>query len=626
MERIQTWDVIVFPVVDWDFLFQRPQHLSVALSRRGHRVFYLSTKLEPEYYLHDLEYAEVAPSIWTVHLPGGAQQPNIYQDVPNELQISAMLAGLQRMREIFEIGSTVSLIDYPFWTPVAERLTNNVSLYDCMDDYASFANSGLPARVMEAQAVRNSDIAICSSIHLQQQLFLRTGRLPALIRNGVDFSHYETAPTRLALTPDGRTAGYWGATAEWTDIELLIHAALSLPDVRFVLIGDVMRVDVSRLAALPNVILLGRVPYESLPAYLHAFDVCLLPYRICEYALASDPMKVWEYMSAGKPVVAVRFPEIERLASLITLTSTPEEFVQGIREALSRPDDVRANACRDFARANTWWHRCEELCCVIEPLFPRISVIVLTFNQLSFTKTSLAALERFSNYPNLEVIVVDNGSSDKTPKFLTQWAASRPWAKIRLHPVNSGFAAGNNLGSRAATGEYLIFMNNDCFVTAGWIGDLLAHFRRKPKLGLLGPVTNSSGNESVIPIQYDSMEEMAIKARCYTRLHRGERTQPGVLHWFCVMIPRHVWQQVGELDESFGLGLFEDDDYTLRVRAAGFHAQCAEDVFIHHHHSATFGLLSPEQYDSLFSRNRQLFEQKWGPWIPPVFRKEMQQC
>jgi GT2 family glycosyltransferase len=189
--------------------------------------------------------------------------------------------------------------------------------------------------------------------------------------------------------------------------------------------------------------------------------------------------------------------------------------------------------------------------------------------------------------------------------------------------TNGGFSSGNNTGARAATGDFLIFLNNDCFVTLGWIGDLLRHFRATPELGMLGPVTNSTGNESVIDIEYQDMEEMALKARHYTRRHRGRRTHPAVLHWFCVMLPRLVWETIGELDEGFGLGFFEDDDYTLRVRAAGWETACAEDVFVHHHQSASFGQLPQDVYDAVFARSRRYFESKWGPWTPPVFREEV---
>jgi len=617
------YDVLVFPVVDWHDRFQRPQHLSVELAKMGARVFYFSNRFIPSLCIYKPEPTEVAPNVYWVMLPGSFHPPDIYTDIPSELQVAAIAEAVQRVRDCCKIGATLCIVDYPFWAPIVRQLPNTVVVYDCMDAYSSFANAGRPARELEREAVTNADIVVCSSEHLRNSM-RRYDRESMLVRNGVTVSHFEKPPQSLAFERRRPTAGYWGATAEWTDIELLIHAARQLPDVDFVLVGEVMRVDVSELAALPNVRMVGEVPYSALPAYLHGFDVCILPYRVCEYALASDPLKVWEYMSAGKPVVAVRFPEIERLHELITLTSTCEEFVEGIRRGIAEKDPVLRERRIAYARDNGWERRAAQLHATAETYFPKISIIVLCYNQRSFTKTCLDSIERFTRYANMETVVVNNGSTDGTEKFLARWSSTRPWARVVTNGNNLGFAAGNNCGARAATGEYLIFLNNDTFVTDGWVGDLLAHFRRHPKLGLLGPITNRSGNESVIRIQYSNMEQMAVHARSYTAGHRQKLTQPHVLHWFCVMTPRVVWEQVGELDEGFGIGMFEDDDYTYRVRAAGYEVACAEDVFVHHHHSASFGELTPAAYEELFARNRSYFESKWGQWQAPVFRKEMQ--
>lgn len=616
-------DVLVFPVVDWYDRFQRPQQLSLELANMGVRVFYFAHRFVPALCLYEPEVREVAHNVFWTRLPGSSHPPDIYADIPSEIQIAAIAEGVRHIRDRFKIGTTLSIVDYPFWAPIARQVPNTVVVYDCMDAYASFGNAGRPAREMEPEIVATADLVVCSSEHLRNSM-RGYGRESVLVRNGVDVSHFEKRPETLAFERKRATVGYWGATAEWTDIGLLLHAARQLPDTDFVLIGEVMRIDVSELAALPNVHLIGEVPYSRLPGYLHAFDVCLLPYRVCEYARASDPMKVWEYMSVGKPVVAVRFPEIERLKDLITLTSTPEEFVDGLRRGIEENDPELQQRRIAYARENTWRRRAEQFRAAVEGFYPKVSIVVLAHNQRSFTEVCLGSIERFTGYANIEVVVVDNASTDDTPQWLALWASRRPWARVVRNARNLGFSAGNNRGARAATGEYLVFMNNDVFVTDGWIGDLLAHFRRHPKLGLLGPVTNRSGNESVIRIAYENMEQMAIEARSYTAAHRREFTYPHVLHWFCVMLPRSVWLQVGELDEGFGLGMFEDDDYTYRVRAAGFETACAEDVFVHHHHSASFGQLPQAEYDKLFARNRRYFESKWGPWQAPVFRKEVQ--
>lgn len=588
----------------------------------GARVFYFSNRFIPSLCVYKPELSEVAPNVYWTMLPGSIHPPDIYAEIPSELQVAAIVEGIQHVRDRFNVGAVLAIVDYPFWAPVLRQVPNTVVVYDCMDAYASFANAGRPARELEREIVTNADMVVCSSDYLRDSM-RRYGRETTLVRNGVTVSHFGKRPQSLAFEPRRSTVGYWGATAE-TDIELLIYAARQLPDVDFVLIGEVMRIDVSELSKLPNVRMVGEVPYNALPVYLHGFDVCILPYRVCEYALASDPMKVWEYMSAGKPVVAVRLPEIERLHELITLTSTRTEFVEGIRRGIAEKDPVLRERRIACARENSWEKRAAQLHAAAKAYFPKVSIIVLCYNQRSFTKACLDSIERFTHYENMEIIVVNNGSTDGTARFLARWSSMRQRTRVVTNESNLGFAAGNNRGARLATGEYLIFLNNDTFVTDGWVGDLLAHFRRHPKLGLLGPITNRSGNESVIPIEYANMEQMAVRARSYTASHRWKLTKPHVLHWFSVMIPHVVWEQVGELDEGFGIGMFEDDDYTYRVRAAGYEVACAEDVFVHHHHSASFGELTAEAYDELFAKNRTYFESKWGQWQAPVFRKEMQ--
>jgi GT2 family glycosyltransferase len=171
-----------------------------------------------------------------------------------------------------------------------------------------------------------------------------------------------------------------------------------------------------------------------------------------------------------------------------------------------------------------------------------------------------------------------------------------------------------------------VVLNNDIYVTNGWLAGLLAHFRANPKLGPLGPITNRAGNESVVYVgEYSDMRQMAVLARRYTQAHRRQVTEMGSLNFFCVMIPRSVWEEVGELDEAFGIGLFEDDDYSMRVRSAGYEIGCAEDVFVHHHLAASIGTLSREVHCEMFEQNRRYFESKWGAWVPPVFRKEVRE-
>ena len=227
-------------------------------------------------------------------------------------------------------------------------------------------------------------------------------------------------------------------------------------------------------------------------------------------------------------------------------------------------------------------------------------------------KKTLDSVIAKSFYPNLEIIVVDNGSDKPTVDLLKKYKN----IKLILENKNHGFSKGNNIGLHAATGEYLILLNNDVIVTPGWISRLLFHVQ-KLNIGLVGPVTNSIGNEALIHIEYDPTKPSDIEAtsRNYTSTHWGETLDINYIAAFCWIMSRQTYQRVGDLDEIFGRGMFEDDDYCLRIKKIGLNILIAHDVFIHHFGAASFNPL-PE-YQQIYDENKLKFENKWHiKWQP----------
>ena len=251
---------------------------------------------------------------------------------------------------------------------------------------------------------------------------------------------------------------------------------------------------------------------------------------------------------------------------------------------------------------------------------PLISIVVLTYNNLEYTRQCLHSLETHTDYDNVEVIVVDNASSDESPAFLAAWAEAGPRRRFIANDANLGFSAGNNVGLRVAKGEYLVMLNNDTYVTPGWLRTLRNQIRRHPQAGLVGPVTNNIGNEAKIDIVYGTMEEMVERAGVYTRAHAGQSFPVRTSAFFCVMISRQAYELVGGLDEQFGVGFFEDDDYCRRLEQNGLQRRCVEDAFVHHQLSASFNKLKAEVKQKLFEQNKALYEAKWGPWTPHGYR------
>jgi GT2 family glycosyltransferase len=253
----------------------------------------------------------------------------------------------------------------------------------------------------------------------------------------------------------------------------------------------------------------------------------------------------------------------------------------------------------------------------------RVTIVVVSYNGLDLIRRCLGSVLADPSYPRLEVVVVDNASEEPVRAYLRSLQAADRRVRVIFNDTNLGFAAANNLGlADLGVSEFIVLLNNDTVVPSGWLGALLRH-ARKPEVGLVGPVTNWTGNEARIEVSYTDVADMPAFAAAYTGAHRGQTFEIKMLAMYCVAMRRAVFEEIGPLDERFGPGLFEDEDYARRVKAAGYKVICAEDAFVHHYGRASFSRLPEAEYDALFARNRRLYEDKWGePWIPHRWRRE----
>jgi GT2 family glycosyltransferase len=243
--------------------------------------------------------------------------------------------------------------------------------------------------------------------------------------------------------------------------------------------------------------------------------------------------------------------------------------------------------------------------------FPRLSVVIVTHDNRDLNRLCLESLFARTEWPNLEVVVVDNGSSDGTRELLADFSRRHTNLRVIGFDENRGFPAACNAGLAQASGAYLALLNNDTVLTRGWATALIAHMAREPKLGLVGPVTNAIANEARIEVGYSSLADLPAWAAAWVRDHDGETFPIPMLAFFCVVMRREVFETVGLLDERFGLGMFEDGDYTRRAHARGWQLACARDSFVHHWQKASFRQLGKDAYFALFEENRKKYEEKW---------------
>lgn len=612
----QHFDVICFSIIDWDFRWQRPQQLMSRFADAGHRVFVFKTTEFLRPGDRKFQLAQLRDNVWEITLAPPVVI-DVYAGAIAPETTRWFSEALDELRRTLGIVCAVSIVQVATWHEVAVEARRRFGwrvVYDCMDEWDSFPGMKPELLAAEERLVSEADLLTVSARRLFEKWKGHHSRVE-LVRNATDFDHFAAPVSERFLERVKRPIiGYFGAIAAWFDVELLASVAAQRPGYSFVLIGGVFDVDVTSLEKLPNVHLAGQQPYSRMPAYLHEFDVCTIPFVLNEITAATDPIKFYEYVSLGKPVVSTHMPELEPYRDALYLADDADDFLEKLDAAVVEDDPALNRKRVELALANTWPARTTAMLGMIRNAHPKVSVVIVSYNGVELTRACIESVLTNSIHPNLEVLVVDNASSDGSAEVLSR--LTDPRVRIILNDENRGFAAANNQGLQLASGEYLVLLNNDTVVPRGWLPRMLRHLE-DPEIGLTVAVTNFSGNESRISVPYTTIEEMYRFAERYMASHEGERFDIHVAAMYCVGMRRDVYERLGPLDEEYGTGMFEDDDYSHRTRLAGLRVVCMEDVFVHHIGQASFSRLTSEEYQTLWARNQAHFERKWGvTWQP----------
>ena len=236
-----------------------------------------------------------------------------------------------------------------------------------------------------------------------------------------------------------------------------------------------------------------------------------------------------------------------------------------------------------------------------------VSIVIPAYNGLKYTKMCLDSIRRNTIHP-YELIIVDNGSSDGTAEFLS----GQQDVRLIKNPENRGYPAACNQGIEASTAPNLLLLNNDVIVTEYWLSRMFQGFFADPKAGLIGPRTNdSAGYQQVSAPSFDSAAALDEFARKMKKISMRQFREVNYLSGFAMLIGRKVIDEIGLLDERFGIGNYEDQDFCKRAEKAGFKILIANEVFIHHFGSRAFAENNLD-YQAVLSENRTIYEQKWS--------------
>jgi glycosyltransferase involved in cell wall biosynthesis len=367
------FDIVFFGAVDWSHTWQRPQQIASRLAAQG-RVVYVDPIGLRRVRLSDaprlvrrLRAVDSHPpvsaaglSVISGHaatLASGLRAPAGWTA---RLVVAAVRRALARARIEWPViwAGTPS----PALVAALERLPSRLLVYDCLDAVAAFHPGTDGVEAAESELARRADVVLATTRELEARMRRHNSRT-VLVPNAADYDHFSRRIPAGEIPPELRALprpviGYIGEVADWFDI-LLVHAlAVRRPTWSIVLVGPATA-DARRALTDSNVHFLGRRPYCELPRYLAGFDCCLIPFSTSPLTAAVSPIKLYEYLAAGKAVVSTPLPSVLPFQGDVLVAAGPR-FLEAVEEAVrgaQRHDALAAQARRRRARAHTWEER-----------------------------------------------------------------------------------------------------------------------------------------------------------------------------------------------------------------------------------------------------------------------------
>ena len=238
------------------------------------------------------------------------------------------------------------------------------SVFRVADLISGYGHSTTAIEQMEQKTAQRVDRVVYTAVNLKEYVSSLRPKSMSYLPNGVDFHHFsnkpKNPPPEYATIPEPRVV-YVGAMNEWFDYDLVNLLAEQLRKVSFILIGP-QELAKKRLQSLPNLHLLGKRTHTTLPAYLHYAHVGIIPFDVKNHSTlihSVNPIKLYEYMACGLPVVSVEWKELKTLNSPAMLARTKDEFRKNILECIERP--LKPEVYIDYAAQRDWQKQFEPL-------------------------------------------------------------------------------------------------------------------------------------------------------------------------------------------------------------------------------------------------------------------------
>ena len=339
-QSTNSYDMIVFCHLRWDFVYQRPQHIISRLSE-NYKILVIEEPIHNDgkssYILEDIN------SNLTILKP----------KVDNIAEIRNVLQGLN----IQEVG--VAWFYSPAFVDLLPYLKINTIIYDCMDELSQFKGASLELRAQEKFLLQEADLVFTGG----KSLYEAKSKLASEVHcfpSSVDVEHFNKVGKSIDIPADIKDIqqpiiGYIGVIDERIDLPLIHETAQLMPEVSFVLIGPLAKIGDEDLPRASNIHYLGMKQYNELPGYLKAFDIAMMPFALNESTEFISPTKTLEYMAADKPIISTAIKDVVRdYAKVLDVISNPQEFSKAITEDLNAEKSHDSERYMEILTKTSW--------------------------------------------------------------------------------------------------------------------------------------------------------------------------------------------------------------------------------------------------------------------------------
>ena len=484
------------------------------------------------------------------------------------------------------------------------------TVYELIDPWETSLGANWYSRATEDIFINTASKVVATAKVLHKKL-VDAGRSDAVYSpNAADFRYFSKYASRNVPADFPKVYKkniiYFGSMyGEWFDWGALKTAAMSNADTGFLMIGDP---PADRSNMPQNILFLGMKQNSQLSDYLCASDAAIIPFTPGPLVDAVSPIKVFEYLFPGKPVITLDMKEITGYPGVYQAKDSNEFAELCSLKTVVPPDGLEHDL---FISSNNWNQRVDEICRKLQ-LKHTYSIIILIHNNEKIIERTLTTLLKHVSGLPVEIIVVDNKSSDKGPEIVrTRFADS---VTLLENPEN-GCSSGRNLGAAHAKNEVLIFFDSDqWFSSSAWLYDYDLLSELHPEVGAFSWNAGwFAGKELTGPIvEYipgRATDDMLYQAN-------GFRTDIHYLATSGFFIRKSLFDEIGGLDTAYDPTIFEDTDLSMRVLNAGYRIAYRDFAGIMHQpHQTTQADLNSSVYRNLFDRNSTYFKKTWGEML-----------